>query len=1614
MNPGRYFLFLLFIGFLSISDVAAQSTVCDSVTPKFIVDLSQDPNGTYISPLVVRNGFCCGSTGNVKCIEFSVTLHPDAEGVIFDIYSGAVPGGALFYQINCNPPSPVGAPICLSGQGPHLITFCKPGNNINEYRIISVAEPIIPDSTYVNDGCSKEIGTIGFEETSIQWNTVFPGLPGAFNHYLNCTAGCDTVIVTPQVGYPPYMDIEVCGYPFGGCDTIYTCDTVRVKFFSTLAVDILPEFPTVCFGDSGTFIYASPSGGSPPYTYNWSTLENTDSIFVNTGTYWVELWDTSGCPPTYDTVTVTSYSLPIEAIAGNDTFMCVENKQVVLNGKVISASGGTWVGKGTFAPSNDSLSTLYTPTALEVASGFANLRLITTGNGSCPADTDVIQVSLFKFVADLSLGAIPVSCKGNADGMAIALATGTRAPFTYTWDAQTGNQVNDSALNLTAGTYGLIVSDSAGCIVDTTVVVVEADSVLTLSITTTPVTCFDSADGTATLTINGGATPYLINWDLRITSISGTTALNLFPDTFSLSITDSYGCEIDTFFIVDGPTAPLSLVMSKVDIGCKDGTDGSATASVSGGTQPYTYLWDDSTGFQTTPTAVNLKIGNYSVIVTDTMGCIISDSISLIEPVSAIQFTDTFTAPSCYGFNDGTATVFPTGGTPPYTYLWDSTALNQTTQTATGLSAGTYTVIIYDQNSCLFASPIVVIDPMPLFATAVEIVNVSCKGGANGSAKVTPTGGTPPYTFQWDSASGGQTDSIAINLPAGVYSILVHDQFGCSYIPGIEILEPDDSLIVNTGNVSVSCKGGSDGKAIAIPFGGTPPYLIQWNAAANNQTTDTAIGLSAGVYLVNVTDSNGCIADSLVQVIEPNTLLISQLFSQSPLCFGDSNGLAAVTQSGGVSPYTVVWDAQTGNQTGDTARNIGSGIYQVVITDDNNCVIDTQVTVTDPLALVLSGDQRDVFCYGEMTAWAFVSPAGGTSPYFFQWDSASGFQTGDSALNLPAGIHKVTVTDDHGCSRDSSFVIAQPAGPIFLNPGAEDVDCFGDSNGLAYVQVTGGTSPYSYQWGANANSQTTDTAFNLKAGVYMITVTDSLGCSDNFPVTVSEPAAPLQMVLVGKHVTCFEGTNGKAWLNYKNGGTLPYSYSWNTTVGHQTGDTAINLKAGKIYLKLTDANGCNIEDSINLAQPTEVILTLSNSDTICIGGSHDIFGNASGGNGGPYSFKLLPTFTLITFPYTVTPVATKTFGLRAFDVLGCTSETEVITVYVRDLLKDSIDVTKSGNVCLGDTVFIQGHHSGIYPGYDYLWNSGQLSLQFNDRPSKSRYYTLKISDDCALSIKDSVYVEVYPLPQLALDDEIAAGCIPLTVGFGNQVQDPSITSYLWELGDSITSIDPNPVHTYQVPGRYTIRLRVTNGFGCHAQNDTSNYVEAYSLPKASFISNPPIVDERSPVIQFISTSTPNIEALKHSWKFEDGKESSKQNPVHFFADSGSYFVQLLVVDENGCADSSITAVIIEPYFNLNIPNAFTPYTGGGNGGRYDPNATNNFIFYPHTEGVSEYEMQIFNRWGELIFESKDHSIGWDGYYRGKMASQEVYVWKIKIKWENGQDYEGVGDVTLFR
>ena len=427
------------------------SAQCDPTTPTFTVNLTGNPSGTWISPNTVRSGSCCGQSP--RCIKFIITLDPMAAGITFTFASGAVPGGSMEYQIGCSlPPTPVGQPICLSGVGPHILTFCKPGNNSNTYAITSVPTAVGGTDASINDGCSKQITATGFNPSTVTWSSIFPGVPGAYNSYLSCIT-CTSPTVTASGSPPPYVDYKVCGQPASQCNFATVCDTVRVYFNPTLAVNIVPINPTICFGQTSTTLTANGTGGTPPYSYLWNNVNPSQTINVGVGTFNVQLTDGSGCPPVFNQVSVTAFSVAINANAGPDQTKCIQSPLATLNTTVTGASGGIWSGgTGTFSPNNTTLSNLtYSPTAAEIASGFVNLILTTTGNGTCPLKTDTVKITYLPFTGIVTPSVTNVSCFGGSNGSANINLNGGIAPYTFLWNTAP-TQTTSSIINLPIGT----------------------------------------------------------------------------------------------------------------------------------------------------------------------------------------------------------------------------------------------------------------------------------------------------------------------------------------------------------------------------------------------------------------------------------------------------------------------------------------------------------------------------------------------------------------------------------------------------------------------------------------------------------------------------------------------------------------------------------------------------------------------------------------------------------------------------------------------------------------------------------------------------------------------------------------------------------------------------------------------------------------------------------------------------------------------------------------------------------------------------------------------------------------------------------------------------------
>jgi hypothetical protein len=380
---------------------------------------------------------------------------------------------------------------------------------------------------------------------------------------------------------------------------------------------------------------------------------------------------------------------------------------------------------------------------------------------------------------------------------------------------------------------------------------------------------------------------------------------------------------------------------------------------------------------------------------------------------------------ACNGGTNGAATVTPTGGTSPFNYSWSPSGI--TTATATGLSAGTYTVIVTDANNCSASTSVTITEPTTLALTPSSQTNIACNGGSNGAAAVNvATGGAGSYTYNWTpgNPTGDGTPSVT-GLSAGTWTCTVTDANSCTTSVNFTITQPT-ALVASVGSqTNVSCNGGTNGSATVSVSGGTPSYTYSWSPSGG--TAATATGLSAGIYTVTVTDANACTATQSFTITEPTALSLTPSSQTNIACNGGSNGAATVNvATGGAGGYTYNWTP--GNPTGDgtpSVTGLSAGTWTCTVTDANSCTASVNFTITQPTALVASaGSQTNVSCNGGTNGSATVSVSGGTPSYTYAWSPSGG--TAATATGLSAGTYTVTVTDANACTATQSFTITEP------------------------------------------------------------------------------------------------------------------------------------------------------------------------------------------------------------------------------------------------------------------------------------------------------------------------------------------------------------------------------------------------------------------------------------------------------------------------------------------------------------------------------------------------------------------------------------------------------------
>ncbi|HTA27671.1 MAG TPA: PKD domain-containing protein, partial [Bacteroidia bacterium] len=1351
-----------------------------------------------------------------------------------------------------------------------------------------------------------------------------------------------------------------------GCITAIDSVTITSNTL-TVAANATGNEP--CFGNCAGSAATVITGGVAPFTYAWTPTGGTNSTANSlcAGTYTCVVSDKNGCTGTA-TVTITQPPLLTATITSSTNALCNATN---IGSATVTAAGGTLPYTYFWNPSAQT-----TATASGLSGGTYTITV--TDNNGCTATASVTIIQTPPVTATITSSS-NVLCSGGNNGSATVSVGGGTPSYTYLW-TPTG-QTNATATGLTAGSYTVTVTDANGCTATASVTITQPAPVAT-TITFTQATC-NLPNGTSTVVVTGGTPNYTYLWNPSAETTA--TATGLAAGTYSVVVTDANGCTATATVNVTEPIAVNASITAITNVSCFGGSDASLTVTATPGTPPYTYLWTP-TG-QTNATATGLSAGVYTVDVTDNNGCLVTIIQTVTQPPG---MTATIGAPTnvlCFGRNNGSASVTTGGGTPNYTYLWAPTG--QTNDTATGLSAGSYTATVTDANGCTATASVTITEPALLTATMGIPNNVLCNGGNNGSATVTAGGGTPNYTYLWSPSA--QTNATATGLIVGSYTVTITDNNGCTATASVTITEPP-VLTATTSFTQASCNL-SNGSATVVPVGGTGPYTYLWNPSGN--TNATATGLFAGSYTVTVTDNNGCATTTSVIVTQPSAVTASITSSTNILCNGGNNGSATVTATGGTIPYAYLW--APGGQTNATATGLIAGNYVVTVTDANGCTITTSVNITEPTSLTATmSAPTQVLCNGGNNGSATVTAGGGTPNYTYIWVPIGGNNA--TGTGLIAGSYTVTVTDANGCSATSSVVITQPSVLIATMGASSNVTCNGQANGSASVNVVGGTQPYAYVWNPSGGSTATGTG--LSAGSYSVVITDLHGCTATATVTITQPNL-LTTSATSTNISCFGGNNGSA-TSTSTGGTLPYKYLW--TNGQVTAN-ASNLTAGSYTLTVTDANNCTATASVTITEPTKITVTASGPQLVCSGAPANLISSVSGGTP-PYLYNWAPAGGT-TSNTTVNPVYTTTYTLTVTDANGCTSQATVAVVAGTPL---TLNVSGNASVCPGTSITLTASASGGDGLYSFVWlPSNKTTQTITFTPTKDSSVTVELTDGCNSAMQSIIVpISVNPLPNISFSSDVYTGCKPLCIQFQDlsTISSGGIAQWEWSFGNGDSVGKKNPIYCYNDTGRYSVSLTEISDSGCSSTLNVLNLINVYPTPNASFTYSPQSINVLNPQVQFISQSSGNTPIYEWYWTFGQGDSTSNlQNPQHNYTDTGTFCATLVVVDQHGCVDSVTNCLIINPVYTLYIPSGFSPNGDGIND-----------VFMPKGSYVKSYEMYIFDRWGMQLFHSTDMNSGWDGTAKGgsSLCQEDTYVYLINVTDTQGNNHSYTGAVSLLK
>ena len=1094
--------------------------------------------------------------------------------------------------------------------------------------------------------------------------------------------------LTPSGGTGPFTYVWSCSGSVtntisgqcGGtsCNYTVTDAATNCKYTGTVSFTVAPVLSVNisatalnCSNSCNSVITSTVSGGTLNYSYSWNgTGANpvvnaaTNQVNMCAGSYSCQVTDANGCVQTATVAVAAPPQLTVTLVPTQPT--CT----VLCNGSILATpSGGTGPYPGvSWLPSvSPNPPGTLNPTGLcgSVAPGTTYTLTITDSKGCTGTNTVTITSPTSLTV---TLTSTSVTCTGLCNGTATAAVAGGTSPYTYSWDNAAFTATNNAS-GLCVGSHTLIVKDANACVATTQIFNIVEPNPISTSVINIVNTC-GACSGSATANPSGGTAPYTYTW----TPVGGNAVNDpgLCVGNYTLMVGDANGCPPATATFTISPIVTIAIAASSQSVSCNNGCDGSANATASNGQAPYNMVWTSSPTYTVsqscaalpspaTCTATALCPGTYVITATDVNGCVNKDSVTIGNP-PALTVIGTQTNVKCFGTCTGSATVTPAGGSGVYTITWADGPVGSP---RSNMCPGTYTANIVDSKGCP-ATKTFTITSNPQFTVSSVITAPLACGGLTGNITATASGGLAGYTFAWLPAGGTQSgaspNSTYSNIPANIYTVTVTDANGCDTTVQIGLSDPG-SPTVSAVTSSVTCNGGNNGSATVTAVG-IPAITVTWpGGIPTGPSPLTVPNLTAGVYVVQATDGNGCNAFSNVTVIEPNPIQDHSTLVQ-PNC-GAGGSITLAPTGGGGPAYTYSWIP--GGSTVNPYTNVPAGVDTCIVTDGTGCTKSFTYTLNPASSLTVALTQNNTLCSYTSNGSASAVVSGGTPAYSYTWTSSAGTIASGAVTNvsnLAAGNYTLNVSDQGGCTSQQTFTIT--SAPVIL-PNLVKVNnlCNAGCTGTATVTPSGGTGALTVNW--TPGSFTTTTVSNLCPNNYTVVVTDGNSCTDTTTFTIVAPPT-LTATIASTNPTCFGVCNGSATVTPSGGTGTPATYTvgWSPNVCVNC-PVASNLCGGIPYtITVTDSNACVNSQILNLVSPTQISAATTLNDPLCFNNSNgSIVSTPTGGTPG-YTFSWSPaigsvTSTAATSTYSNLPAGT-TFTLIVTDALGCTdTSTQVLT-----------------------------------------------------------------------------------------------------------------------------------------------------------------------------------------------------------------------------------------------------------------------------------------------------------------------------------------------------------------